>query len=319
MTKQFVRFLAWGCLFGSSVALADQIDFGEWGWFFDLAVHFTPHLVLAGIVISTSLFFVKAPKLLIAVLCMTGVHIYSVFGHTNFVRPSPTLGKSSNTITVMTANIWRSANALTQLADLAEIEKVDIIAISEMTADTCKDLSMDFPQYSFCQIADRNSDWATLSKRMALLSKNEPLSFSIVAKPEFRNRAIIDAVFEYGSRKMQIIVVHPVAPGSPAHMRDRNHVLLAIEPLLQNQIDFIVMGDMNTTPWSRISRQLPGVRAGDPKFESTWLSRLPLIGLPIDHIRLSDSLELIEYRVGRNIGSDHRPLIATLYLRDDTE
>ena len=154
---------------------------------------------------------------------------------------------------------------------------------------------------------------------MALISKERPLSFSIIAKTEFRNRAIIDAVYEHNSRRVQIVVVHPVAPGSPAHMRDRNHVLLATNPLLADQKHFILMGDMNTTPWSRTARQLPGVRAGDPKLESTWLTRLPLIGLPIDHIRISDSFNLIEYRVGPHIGSDHRPLIAKLHLQKSAE
>lgn len=315
VAKKLPYFLAWGLVFSSLLAFADQIDSGELGWFFDLVVHFTPHLIVAGIVVSISLLAVKAPGLLIATVCIVGVHTYSVLGHNNFVKPSSGKDVASNTISIVTANIWGNANALSKLGSLVEANKVDVVAISEMTRDTCTDLAREFPSYPYCRIVDRNKDGAPLSKRMALVSKDMPLSFSIIAKPEFRNRAIIDAVYEHNSREIQVVVVHPVAPGSPAHMRDRNHVLLSTNSLVEDKEHFILVGDMNTTPWSRIARQLPGVRAGDPKLESTWLTRLPLIGLPIDHIRISDSFNLIEYRVGPHIGSDHRPLIAKLHLR----
>ena len=319
MAKKVAYIIAWGFIFSSLLAFADQINFGKLGWFFDLAVHFTPHLIVVGVIVSISLFAAKAPRLLGATVCVVGAHVYSTFGQNNFVRPNSTPSAAPQTISIVTANIWGNTDALTHLGAIAKVEEADIVAISEMTGDACADLSNEFPSYPFCKIVDRNKDGTLLSKRMALISKNRPLSLSVVAKPEFRKRAIIDAVYDYNSRKVRIVVVHPVAPGSPANMRDRNHVLLTTNTLLKDQKHFILMGDMNTTPWSRIARQLPGTRAGDPKLESTWLTHIPLIGLAIDHIRISDSFNLIEYQVGPHIGSDHRPLIAKLHLQEAAE
>ncbi|MEM6554635.1 MAG: endonuclease/exonuclease/phosphatase family protein [Pseudomonadota bacterium] len=316
MTKTVVKISAWSFIIGSAAAIADRIDFGEFGWFFDLSAQFTLHLVFAGVVVSIALLLFRSTKLLSAALFLSGAHIFSVVSQSNFSLPRSGSSQSAETVSVLSANIWRNANALDQLAELAELEDTDIVAIVEMTRNSCNDLAEDFPQYPFCRIVDRNEQGALLSKSMALLSKNEPQSFSVLSQPEFRNRGIISAVFEFDSRLAQVVVVHPVAPGSPAHMRDRNHVLSATNALLEHREHFMLMGDMNTTPWSRVGRRLPGVRAGDPRTESTWLTRFPLIGLPIDHIRFSDSLRLNDYRLGPNIGSDHMPLIAEFQFDD---
>ena len=79
------------------------------------------------------------------------------------------------------------------------------------------------------------------------------------------------------------------------------------------QIPVIVMGDFNLTPWSPhfldfestsgLRRAKQGVG-----LTPTWYARgasFPM-GLVIDHMFVSGVLQIDEYHVGEDIGSDHR-------------
>ncbi len=77
----------------------------------------------------------------------------------------------------------------------------------------------------------------------------------------------------------------------------------------------IVAGDFNMPTDSAIYRrnwagwsdafQSAGAGFGHTKFTSLW-------GIRIDHVLFDDSWQAVSSRVGPDIGSDHRPLIATL-------
>ena len=81
----------------------------------------------------------------------------------------------------------------------------------------------------------------------------------------------------------------------------------------------MVLGDLNATPWSRAMTNLMaagGLRdaaIGSP-FRSTWASRFPLLGLPLDQVLVGRAMGIVSRRVGRDIGSDHFPVIADLTL-----
>ena len=84
----------------------------------------------------------------------------------------------------------------------------------------------------------------------------------------------------------------------------------------------IVAGDLNTGLWSPLYRRLMahsalmevrqgfGVLGTWPSFFGPWRTAL-------DHILVSSGIEVIRTWVGPGIGSDHRPLLADLYVGGD--
>lgn len=314
MVRSTLWIIATGYICGSIVALFDNFHLGLAGWLSDLAVHFTPHLALSGVLVSGAMYFAKSRLLFLSTSTLAAIQLLTVLSHENFVEPIDDPLFESASIKVMSANIWEKTSALNKLATLAKQEDVDVIAISEMTQSNCDEISDTFSQFSFCRIVNVAENGNRLSKPMALLSKSEPTSFEVLAEENFRRRAILNVVFKIESQDIRIVVVHPIAPGTPTRMRDRNNVLSAAKQLLENQENFILLGDMNTTTWSRVSRSLPGQRVGDPRLESTWLTNRAMIGLPIDHIRIGKLFAIKNYRVGPSTGSDHRPLIASVYI-----
>jgi endonuclease/exonuclease/phosphatase (EEP) superfamily protein YafD len=81
----------------------------------------------------------------------------------------------------------------------------------------------------------------------------------------------------------------------------------------------IVMGDFNATPWSRIFAQVLRIggladTAVGSSFRATWTARLPVFGLPIDHVLVGRGIGVGERRVADSIRSDHFPVVADLTL-----
>jgi len=79
----------------------------------------------------------------------------------------------------------------------------------------------------------------------------------------------------------------------------------------------LVAGDFNAVSGARIGRQVQ-TEAGlipAPGFPGTWPTAVPVItGITIDQVYRSPDLALVERRLGRANGSDHRPVITRFAL-----
>jgi len=80
----------------------------------------------------------------------------------------------------------------------------------------------------------------------------------------------------------------------------------------------VVAGDLNTTPWApefsalRARGNLVDSALFHGGLSATWLSRLPFVGLLIDHVLVSPEIGVLANKVGDDVGSDHLPVIVDL-------
>ena len=87
----------------------------------------------------------------------------------------------------------------------------------------------------------------------------------------------------------------------------------------------VLAGDFNLTPWAPDFSELlaRGHLTDSALFYSglsaTWLSRLPFVGLLIDHVLVSPHIGVLSNRVGEDVGSDHLPLIVHLAIPADPQ
>ena len=75
----------------------------------------------------------------------------------------------------------------------------------------------------------------------------------------------------------------------------------------------MVVGDLNCTPWSPHFRRLlrdAGLRdvARGRGLEPTWYPTSLPLGIPIDHVLVSDEIGVANRELGSDLGSDHRPV-----------
>ena len=113
---------------------------------------------------------------------------------------------------------------------------------------------------------------------------------------------------------------HPPPPISPSLYHARNQQLQTLSKQLQNiRYPALVLGDLNTTPFSPHFQQLlKETSLLDSTqgfgFQPSWNVGNPLFSLPIDHALHHPNIQINQRQIGNDIGSDHRPLILDFHL-----
>ena len=121
-------------------------------------------------------------------------------------------------------------------------------------------------------------------------------------------------------RSVSVLSAHTLPPVREAHMEVRKAQFAAM-PELFEAIDgpAILIGDLNTTmssPYYRELESATGLRNARYGFGfgATWPAHYSVLGLPLDHVLVSPEIEVVSFRVGSDIGSDHLPIIVELYV-----
>jgi endonuclease/exonuclease/phosphatase (EEP) superfamily protein YafD len=120
-----------------------------------------------------------------------------------------------------------------------------------------------------------------------------------------------------------ILASHPLAPtdAERASLHDAQ-LQFAANWASDQSGPYIVVGDLNATPWSWPFRNLlatGNLRNSQNGFgvqPSFAASSNPLFRVPIDHLLHSDALLVRQRRLGPPLGSDHFPLLVDLELVD---
>ncbi|HSK07270.1 MAG TPA: endonuclease/exonuclease/phosphatase family protein [Acidimicrobiia bacterium] len=118
---------------------------------------------------------------------------------------------------------------------------------------------------------------------------------------------------------VQILSSHPLAPTTAerAGLRDAQ-LAFAADWASEQEGAFLVVGDLNASPWSWPFRRLVGegtLRNSQLGFglqASFPADTFFLLRVPIDHLLHSDQLRVRDRRLGPVLGSDHFPLIVDL-------
>lgn len=125
---------------------------------------------------------------------------------------------------------------------------------------------------------------------------------------------------------LRVLGVHPVPPMTRDTAAFRAKYFNAMKTITDDRdadVPLVVAGDFNCAPWSHWFDDLcsgMSVRnaAYGHGFLLTWKPWMgvPMVGLPLDHVLVSDHWVVESFAVGDADGSDHRPLEVKLTARD---
>ena len=149
---------------------------------------------------------------------------------------------------------------------------------------------------------------------VALLTREEPQAMQSVWVQN--GRPILHLEMSVEGRRVDLVAAHALVPvGAGAQP-----ALTPLVELLDGLDTAVVLADLNQTPWSTAYRQLiRGARLQDARRgqwpRKTWRPRRSwLVGLPIDHVLYRGAVQVEQFRLGPDVGSDHLPLLADLAL-----
>lgn len=281
----------------------------------DLPSHFVLQYAIGTVVLGVLALLLKIKR---RYLCLIGFAFIL-----NFASLAPYIDRTAATtatdsFTVLQVNTLYLNKNTKPLQDLIETEKPDIITAVEVNDAFAAMFQSLADAYPHQFVVPQNNN----ARGLAVLSKFPLKNKSVLFFSEARVPAQAVSLSLRG-RTVDVLSLHPFTPINGLAQRDADlrAAGAAVAPPRKNPL--IVTGDFNATPWSPIMRQfmatarLRAARRGHGILPS-WPVFLPanILRIPIDHVFVSEGIEVLDYRLGRPIGSDHLPTLGVFRLID---
>jgi endonuclease/exonuclease/phosphatase (EEP) superfamily protein YafD len=293
-------------------------ELGRYNWQLELLSHFAVQYAIA-LVVACVYFLARGRGmwLVIAALAalMPGWRLAAYLP----VWDAPTHAAGMHRIRVMTINVHVSNTRYDDVR--AEIERLDpdIVFLPEATDLWAAKLAPLRARYPYV------IDGKSASVFSLFLLSRLPLSDASIIKlpqPDGFPTVVARACGEGADNDtacVRLIGIHPPPPRTAEWAAERDAVLDALPAVIAgpDADRTILLGDLNCTPWSPAFRDLvtaTGLRstAVGIGLSPTWFSRRLPFGLAIDHILVGAAINAQGHEVGRDVGSDHFPVVADL-------
>jgi endonuclease/exonuclease/phosphatase (EEP) superfamily protein YafD len=221
--------------------------------------------------------------------------------------------KTKDSLSILNMNL-QTANQSYELVDNA-IHKYapDIITLQELTPWMCAHLKSALTDYPYQCLIPRTDPYGIgfFSKRKLVHVDENPL--------RLLGSLVIQGDIEVNSKIVSVLSIHACGPTSSLgceldkNIADNLKNFRAEDP----NRSVILIGDMNSTPWSNIFRQLKNsekFRDSERGFglQCSWPAGIPLLAIPIDHCLFTSDWSCKSRVVGGGVGSDHYPLFVQL-------
>lgn len=201
-----------------------------------------------------------------------------------------------------------------RLTELVETEQPDVIVLQEVSPQWVAALKTLQVNYPFGKVEAREGNFG-----IALLSRLPLTSITAIDSPPLTYPSLVaDAVV--GGRTLRIVTSHPTIPLGSNLFGARNEQLDSVPSLFGSGTDAsLFVGDLNASLWDihyRSFERVTGLRSARKGFGivPTWPTYMPFAMIPIDHVLVSDAINVRDVHSGSRIGSDHLPLVVTISL-----
>lgn len=300
-------------------ALATFLSFAEEWFIGELAASLRWHWLLGSILLAIYFAVRRKALLLLAALALASYHAPSLYLLATADKPPSAVVNDYHTVRVYQHNTLRFKDNTDEVMQWlkANGKEYDIVFLQEVSPklnDRINELLPEFPYIIPAYFEQRFDN--------AVLSKFPIASFEIRTFPDLQI-GYIRCLFSLDNVGSAVVMygMHATAPISPAywHARNGQFAHIASEIAADAAPHTFLVGDLNLTPYSPIFSSLleiSGLRNSMVGFglENTWGSFLParILGIPIDHLLISDDMYVKDRRVGPDLGSDHYSVFTSL-------
>lgn len=281
-------------------------------WVLELMTHFRLLLTLG--LVCLALVWLRKHRWFLASACgacgaIDGLLVLSV------VLPVEPLNiETGENLRLVSLNVQTENKQYDKVLGFVQRANADLVLFMEvddawMTA--MQPLRVNYP-HVIAETRDDNFGIALFSRLQ--LTSGETLTLGHAQVPS------ISALISVGGKNIFVLGTHPLPPGSAEYARMRNEQLQSIAVLVRSRnLPSIVLGDLNCTPLSPYFNDLlrdSGLKNVSPKrgLFGSWPAGLPIARIALDHGLVSPPIQVLDKRLGPNVGSDHLPLILQLKI-----
>jgi endonuclease/exonuclease/phosphatase (EEP) superfamily protein YafD len=280
-------------------------------WFFELFSHFRVQLLAGLLVLLLTALVLRRRAMAVALGIATLIAGLPI---RDYVVPM-NHGEASQRaeIRIITANVLVANRDPAGLLDVLQSGDPDVFVIVEFTdrfADALKVLEDTYPHAVLAPA--RGAFGIALYSRWPL--RNQHVF-------ELAGTSAIHAELLSGNDRVHVIAAHLLPPMTSTMAATRNAQLRGLGDFVGTLSGpIVVAGDLNITPYSPYfvdfterSGLRSALRGFGPSY--TWPTFMPILGIPIDHVLVSDDLEIANYARAAALGSDHFPVVVDMNHR----
>lgn len=323
MSGSFIRVsrrVGWGALFVAAAGLivgtlspllADRF------WVCEILCHFQPQYVIGLFAIAIAFMLVRRWRsgglILAAALVAFLVYWLPIYW------PTGRDISGQRSLRLLSTNLDFANVSPERFYALVDAEQPDVILVFELTREWAATLAMKERGYVDTRLGPSpGHSGCGIYSRL-------PLTAGVIRAIGPYPNFVVVAEVQVADQTLKLFGTHPLAPYSPKEMEARNGQLTALAELIGSEGKrTVVAGDFNTSSWSPCFATLESAtRLRDSRqgfgLLPTFPSQFWPIRTTIDHCLVSDDLEVLDRRVGPDIGSDHLPILIDLRLSSATQ
>lgn len=219
---------------------------------------------------------------------------------------------SATALRVVTANVLFANEHLRELLDEVVAADADVVALQEVTPAVVGALTDAFATYPHREVmALDGARGGAVFSRVALRD---------VVVHEIEGMSLQAMTLDVGDDEVRLWNVHTMAPNGPGRRRQRDVQIDGMSALrATTALPLVAAGDYNATIWHPSLRELLDRDLDDAAsrvgrgLATTWKG-VPLLESGIDHVLVSPDLGVASVEMGTGRGSDHRPVVADLWV-----
>jgi endonuclease/exonuclease/phosphatase (EEP) superfamily protein YafD len=317
MTKNLAAVRPWNLagLAGLLAVATGASYLGPWWWVPALIVHFRPHLASASLVLLALSVVGRRPLLAALCLALLAIHGAPLLPYLGSGASAHAAG--TRNLRILELNMHGAGTDAEALGQTIAAEQPDLVVLTEMPRNLdriAREIGA-LPPFRAGELPP--SPWA-----VTLLSRWPIERWRVERGSDGTARVLFADICDTPAWRgcLRLVAIHAPRPFGDGARRQSEQLAIAAD-LASSAPDHrsILAGDFNLTPWAP---EFAGLLAhGNLKdtgpyrgLLATWLSRLPFVGLLIDHVLVSPSVGILANRVGADLGSDHLPVIADLVV-----
>jgi endonuclease/exonuclease/phosphatase (EEP) superfamily protein YafD len=220
-------------------------------------------------------------------------------------------GDNVTKIRVLELNLFNRNKRYSEAIALIKEENPDVAVFLEVSQEWANQLIVLELSYPYVFHSQDNRRFGKSIYSKVPLENSRSVSLG-------KSRKTLVSQLKIDGNVVNLILVHPRIPTKRSSFQMRNEELRKLADYV-SELDspVVLVGDFNTTMWSPYYEELvekTNLRNARQGFgiQPSWPAHLPFLYIPIDHCLVSPDIQVLKSRTGRNVGSDHLPLITDL-------
>lgn len=285
---------------------------GKLGWLFELTTHFRPHYAILLTALTAVWFSRQRWGLMMACAIAAVINLVPVC---SLCWPMQDLSTTSGQLLrIASVNVSSSNRRFDLLLNWIREVRPDVILLMEIRDERMDKLRPLQETHPYAVLEPREDDFG-----IALFSRF-PLTAGRTVDLDDSGVPSIEADVRIGRTVCHLIGLHPLPPSTAENAKLRNAQFQAVAVKVRAlSVPVILYGDFNCTEWSpSFAELLNRTRLKDTArgraLTGSWPAALPIFRIPIDHCLVSETVRVVDRRLGPWIGGDHLPLLIDLVI-----